>query len=142
MKPSPIVKAFFDQFERASETLDLDLIATEYADSFMFAGPNGARVIEKQNLLAALPQRREFFKSAGHQRTRIVSLDETKIDDHYVLVRVQFLMRFEKAAGHPVDVETESTSILYIQDGATRIVFHLESEDVQQVLQARGLLVS
>ncbi len=140
MNPSPRVKAFFEQYEHASETLDLDVISTEYADSFMFAGPNGARVIEKQKLLAALPQRRQFFKSVGHQWTRVVGLDETWLDDHYVLVRVQFLMRFEKAAGHPVDFETESTSILYIQDGAPRIVFHLESEDVQQALQARGLL--
>ncbi len=97
-------------------------------------------MIEKQNLLAALPQRRQSFKSAGHQWTRVVRLRETWLVDHYVMVRVRFLMGFEKAAGHPVDFETESTSILYIQDGTPRIVFHLESEDVQQALQARGLL--
>lgn len=140
MNPSPRVKAFFDQFERASETLDLEVISSEYADSFMFAGPDGARVIEKQKLLASLPQRRDFFKSAGHQWTKIVSLDETKLDDHYVMVRVQFLMSFEKVPGQRIETETESTAILYIQDGAPRIVFHLESEDLKQALTARGLL--
>ncbi len=140
MNPGPLVKSFFDRFERAGESLDLDVIASEYADSFMFAGPDGVRVVEKQKLLAALPQRQAFFKAAGHQSTRIISLDETRLDDHYVMVRVQFLMRFERAGGRPIDVRTGSTSILYIEDGAARIVFHLEHEDLSQALQEWGLL--
>jgi hypothetical protein len=55
---SPLVRVFFEQYEHTGETLDLDVIGTEYAASFMFAGPSGARVIEKQKLLAALAQRR------------------------------------------------------------------------------------
>ncbi len=142
MNPSPLVKEFFDRFERASEKLDLDVIASEYADSFMFAGPNGARVIQRQQLLAALPQRQQFFKSVGHQWTRIVSLDETRMDDHYVMVRAEFLMRFQKPSAQPIDAKLDSTFILNGQGDTLVIVFHLEHEDLQQALQVRGLLGS
>jgi hypothetical protein len=140
LNPSHLVKEFVEQYVRTGNTLDLDAIASEYADLFMFAGPNGTRIIEKQKLLAALPGRQEFFKALGHQSTKVLSLDETLLDAHYAMVRVQFLMRFEKASAQPVDAKLDSTFILYLQDDAPKIVFHIEHEDLQQAMQDRGLL--
>jgi hypothetical protein len=142
MKPSLPVQEFFKQIERSSDTLDLELIASLYADSFMFADPNGARVIEKQKFLAALPKRQEFFKALGHQSTKVLSLDETGLDDHYVMVHAYFVMRFEKASVPPIDAQVDSTYILHLKDDSPKIVFHLESEEVQQALQARGVLAA
>ncbi len=134
------VKAFFEGVERASNTLDLELIATQYADVFMFADPSGTRVIEKGKLLAALPQRQAFFKRAGHQFTRILSYDETWLDARYVLVHVHFLMRFQTPLQAAIDAQLDSTYVLYLAGDALQIVFHLESDDVQQALRARGVL--
>jgi len=41
--------------------LDIVLIASRYPDSFMFAGPNGARVAERTAVLAAFPEGQEFL---------------------------------------------------------------------------------
>jgi hypothetical protein len=41
--------------------LDIVLIASRYPDSFMFTGPNGARVAEKPAVLAAPPEGQEFL---------------------------------------------------------------------------------
>jgi hypothetical protein len=137
---SQLVKEFFEQYELSRNTLELGLIASQYPDSFMWADPNGARVVERQAVLASLPRGQEFLKALGHKFTKVLSLDETGLDDHYMLVRVQFLWRFEKASAQPIDVKLDSTFILYINNGSPKIVFQHEREDFQQALRARGVL--
>jgi hypothetical protein len=65
MKPDNRIKKFFEGVEKASNTLDLELINVQYADPFIFADPNGTRVIEKQKFLPALPKRRVFSNPSG-----------------------------------------------------------------------------
>ena len=137
---TPGIREFFDQYARSRSALDIDVIASQYPDSFMWADPNGARVVEKQAVLATVPRGQEFLKALGHKFTKVLSLDESGLDDHYVLVRVQFLWRFEKASAQPIDVKLDSTFILYINDGSPKIVFQHEREDFQQALRARGVL--
>jgi hypothetical protein len=137
---TPVVQEFFNRYARSRSVLDIDLIASQYLNSFMFAGPNGARVAEKSAVLAAFPKGQEFLKSLGHQSTAVVSLNETRIDEHYVLVRALFAWRFQRASLQPNDVRVESTFILYIDQGAPKIVFQHEHEDFQQVLRASGVL--
>ena len=72
--------------------------------------------------------------------TRVTFLDETRLAPEYVLVRVQFLWRFEKAPAPPIDVAVDSTFILYIAEGAATIVFQHEREEFQDALRASGVL--
>jgi hypothetical protein len=132
--------AFFEGVEKASNMLDLDLIDSQFADQFIFADPNGTRIVEKQKFLPALPKRLEFFKSIGHQSTRILSLDETWLDDQYAMVKTHFLMQFKKASGQIVETEVDSTYFLFMKGDSPKIVMHMEHEDLQQAMKDRGLL--
>jgi hypothetical protein len=137
---SDVIKAFFEVLERGNNTLDMAVIDSQYGDTFMFGDPGGARVIEKQKFLAALPRRQEFFNSLGHKFTRVILLDETRLDDHYVLVEAHFLMHFEPPSTQPVDALLDSTFILFIKEDTPRIVMHIEHHDLQQAMRERGLL--
>jgi hypothetical protein len=137
---TPAVQEFFDQYTQSRSVLNIDLITSQYPDSIMFAGPNGARVTEKSAILTAFPKGQEFLKAHGHKSTKVLSLEETRLDDHYLLVRAQFVWRFEKSPAQPIDVKIDSTFILYINDGKPKIVFQHEREDFQQVLRASGVL--
>jgi len=137
---SPDLQEFFDQYAESRTVLNIDLITSQYPDSIMFAGPNGARVTEKAAILAAFPKGQEFLKALGHKSTKVLYLDESRLDDHYVLVRAQFGWCFEKSSGQPIDVKIDSTFILYINDGKPTIVFQHEREDFQQALRASGVL--
>jgi hypothetical protein len=134
------VRVFFEGYEKAGNTLDLDLVDSQYEDTFMFADPNGSRVVEKQKFLAMLPQRQGFFKMLGHQSTKILSLEETKLDDRYLLVEAAFLMQFKKPPAERVEARLDSTFILCIKNDVPRIVFQLEHEDMRRAMQDRGLL--
>ena len=135
-----VVQEFFDQYARCRSAMDIDRIAFQYADSCMFAGPDGARVAEKQAVLAGFPKALELLKTVGHTSTKLASLDETRVDEHYAMVRAQFVWGFEKAAAPPIDVKVDSTFILYLKDGMPKIVFQHEHEDFWQALRTRGLL--
>jgi hypothetical protein len=135
-----VVQEFFDQYAQSRSALDLDLIASQYPESFMMAGPNGARAVEKAMLLGAFTSGQAFLKASGHKSTTVLSLDETRLDQHYVLVRAQFVWRFENASAEPIDVKVDSTFVLYSNSDAPRIVFQHEHEDFQQALRASGVL--
>jgi hypothetical protein len=134
------IQAFFEGIERASNSLDLDLIDAQYADQFTFADPNGTRVVEKQKFLPALPKRQEFFKALGHQSTRVLSLEETPIDNQYTMVKAHFLMQFQKTPGQITEAKVDSTYILFMKGDSPKIVMHIEHEDLKEAMQARGLL--
>lgn len=140
MKPDNRIQKFFEGVETASNTLDLDLIDSQFADQFIFADPNGTRVVEKQKFLPFLPKRREFFKSIGHQSTKVSSLEEMPIDDQYTMVKAHFLMQFQKAPGEVKEITLASTYILFMKGDTPKIVMHIEPEDVQQAMKDRGLL--
>ena len=140
MKTDNRIRKFFEGVEQSSNTLDLDLIDSQFADQCIFADPNGTRVVEKQKFLAFLPQRRDFFKSLGHQSTKVLSLDETQLDDQYTMVKAHFLMQFKKASGQIVDAKVDSTYFLFMKGDLPKIVMHMEHEDLKEAMQARGLL--
>jgi hypothetical protein len=135
-----MIQVFFDQYAQSRTDMDVDRIASQYADSFMMAGPTGARAVEKSAILAAFTSGQAFLKASGHTSTGVVSLEETRLDQQYVLVRAQFVWRFEKEPARPIDVTVNSTFVLYSGSGAPRIVFQHEHEDFQQALRASGVL--
>ena len=94
---TPVVQEFFDQYARSRSAMDLDRISSQYPDSFMMAGPNGARAVEKSMILAAFTGGLAFLEASGHKSTKVLSLDETRLDQHYVLVRAQFVWRLKKS---------------------------------------------
>lgn len=137
-----MLKEFFDQYARSRTGQDIDQIASQYPESFMVAGPSGAQVVQKSAVVAGFPKGREFLQSLGHESTEVLSLNETRMDEHYVLVRAVFIWRFRRAATPPKEAKVESTFILYVDKGAATIVFQHEPESFQQVLRASGVLSS
>ena len=133
-------RAFFERYARGRTARDVELIAYQYSDSFMFADPNGARVVEKAVLLATWPKGFEFLRSQGHQYTKLTSFNETRLDEHYLLVRALFVWHFEKPSEQPIDIEVDSSFIVYAHQGAFTIVFQQEHEHFQETLRSRGIL--
>jgi hypothetical protein len=138
---SDVVKKFFADFERASNTFESDLLTSQFSDPFVAADPNGGiQVVKKDGFLAGIAKRQAFFQSIGFQFVKIVLLDETRLDNHYVMVKVHVQMRFEKNPGQPIDTNNDSVYILFIKDDSPKTVFNLTHEDLMKIMQEHGLL--
>jgi hypothetical protein len=141
---SDIVRKFFEEYERSINASNSEggseLIASRYGDSFMFAGPQGTQAVKKEDFLKALPKRQWFFKSIGLTSSTIRSLEETRLDDNYVMVKATWNMRFEKEAEQPVVAEVPATYILCQEESSLRIVFQLDHQNLMKTAQDLGLL--
>jgi hypothetical protein len=137
---SDLVKTFFEDYERGIEAADAERIASRYEDTFAFAGPQGMQAIKKDDFLRVLPRRREFFKTVGLISSKIRSLEETRLDDDYVLVKVYWTMSFEKDFEQLIVDEISATYILHRRDDSLRIVFQLDHQDLMKRVQDLGLL--
>lgn len=137
---SDSIKHFFEEFERNTNTLALERIGAQYGEVFMFANPQGVRVIKREDLLKALPGRREYFEKIGLKNTTYTSLEEKRLDDHYIMVEAYLTMHFEKDPGNPVENHDSSTFILHQQNQTLTIACHIEHDEVAHRMQALGLL--
>ena len=133
------VKMFFDAYEENSNTPGPEHIASQYGDTFMFAGPQGVQSVKKEDFLRVLPKREGFFKAAGLIDSRIQSLEEIRLDDHYVMVKVFWAMSFEKRTGEPIEVDLATTYMLYQGDAEFQIVFQLDHQDFMKKVGELGL---
>jgi hypothetical protein len=137
---SDMVRKFFENYEQGSNASEPELIASQYSDSFMFAGPQGVQAVKKDDFLKVLPKQAGFFKTVGWTSSKIQSLEETRLDDHYVLVKVSWAMEFEKERTQSMVAEISASYILYQQEELVRIVFQLDHQDLMKRVQDLGLL--
>jgi len=137
---SDFVREFFEDYERGSNALDLEILDSRYSDSFMFGGPQGVQIIKKEDFLKVLPARKEFFRMVGLTSSKIQRLEEIRLNDNYVMVKADWNMRFEKDLDQPIVDEISATYILYRQENLLRIVFQLDHQDLMKRVRDLGLL--
>jgi len=138
---SDVIKKFFEDFERGSNTFEKDLLASQFSDAFMAADPDGGiQVVKKEDFIAEIAKRQAFFQSVGFQFVKMVPQDETRLGDHYVMAKVHVHMRFEKDPGQPIDLKDSSTYILFIKDDSPQVVFYLTHENLMKIMQEVGLV--
>lgn len=138
---SDIIKTFFEDFERASNTFERDLLVSQFCDPFISADPNGGiQVVKQDDFLAGIAKRQAFFHSIGFQFVKIDPFEENSLDARYVMVKAHGSMRFEKTSGQLIDIDNDTTYVLFIKDNSPKIIFTLTHEDLMKIMQEHGLL--
>lgn len=130
---------FFQAFEQSNAASDADATARLFAESFLMAGANGTQVVKATDLRFAIPKRKQILESAGGSPGRLLSFQETKLNDRYSLVRTEWQWRFQPAGAAPSEITLPSTFILEDSDDGLRIVFYLTG-DLMAAMRERGLL--
>ena len=122
------VRAFFDRFEQASDALDVDTIATKFAEVFMNADPNGVATVPRDAFLAALPQRQKLFDGMGVRDIRLTELSESRLEDSYILVDTQRAAILNDPSAPPLAL---SSSLILRQNGdSLALVFYVNHQDI------------
>lgn len=124
------VRAFFREFERASNEGDPDAIAAQFAEVFLNADPNGTQPVPRSAFIAALPHRQSLFDRAGLRGTRLLDLDATPLDDHHVLVATRWATDLANPDRFDGPLELASTFILRREPDGLKIVFYLNHQDI------------
>ena len=133
------VKAFFEQYEKNVGGCDPTLVAAQYGESFVFAGPQGTQAVKRDDFLKVIPKRQEFFKAAGLRSSRIQRLEEAGIDDSCVMVKAYWRMQFEHPRTGLAEIDVSTTYVLHRRAEGLRIVFQLDHDDLLQRTRDLGL---
>lgn len=132
-------EAFFKSYERAISESDVSAIAAQYADNFMFAGPQGVQSVKKDDFLKVVPRRKEYFASIGLLDSKVTSVDEMSLDSKYLLVKTTWSMTFEKPTGVKERIKTLATYILERKNDTLMIVFQIDHQDLSAKVKELGL---
>jgi hypothetical protein len=136
------VRVFLEKYEANANAGSADEIVTQFADVFMAADPSGARAVPSSVLLMAIPQRRELFERVGSSVTTLASVKQTRLDERYVLLETEWLVKFERAGGLNEELSLRSAFVVHRSGDGLKVVFYLSYEDLTEVLRDRGLLLS
>ena len=134
------VKAFFDQYELNIGGSDLSTLAAQYGDAFVFAGPQGTQAVKRDDFVRVLPKRQGFFNSVGLRSSTVAALEETRVDDSWVLVKAQWRLKFEPTAMPAFDIDVSAMYLLQQCPDGLRIVFQRDYDDLTKRVQELGLV--
>jgi hypothetical protein len=137
---SSAMKSFFQEFERNSNLCDPDVLVSQFAETFLVASPQGARVVPAHAFALALPERKKRFTEMGCGPANLISLRETTLGTHYVMAETEWRMRFAPEGKSPEDIMACSTFIVYTGEQQPKIVFYLPQHDVMALLKGRTSL--
>jgi hypothetical protein len=133
----PSVEAFFADYQRASNALDLDAIGGLFHDVFLNLDPNGVTPIPKDRFLQALPMREKMFGSIGAAGFDLANLTERPLDDLHTLVETSWTIRYEPDAVSTAPLNLYSAFLLRLDGEQWRIVLYLNHQDVAALIRAR-----
>jgi hypothetical protein len=132
------MRDFLERFERNANSGDVDDVVAQFADVFLKADPGGTHAVSSSALRMAIPQRRKMFEGSGYGATTLTSAKETQLDDRYVLLQTEWLMKFDGKRGSGEDLRLRSTFVVHRADEGAKIVLYLNHEEPAPVLQGRG----
>lgn len=127
---------FFRVYEKANRESDVELVSKLYADTFLFAGPQGVQAVKKEDFLKVLPRRKEFMKTAGLVSSQVESVEATKLDSKYILAKTVWKMRVRANDGGEVFTRTAATYVLSAAGESYEIVFQVDHQDLGKTLEA------
>jgi hypothetical protein len=136
---SNAMEIFFKDFEHNSSLSEIGALISQFAETFLVAGPQGAQVVPASAFALALPRRKKQFDEMGCQSTDLISLRETTLGNHYVMAETEWQMTFARGEKSPEEIRVASTFIVYTGDEQPKIVFYLPQHDVMALLKNRGV---
>jgi len=136
---SASVEAFFRRFELNNNNSDFSATVSQFADTFMAAGPQGAQCVRASDFALALPKRKQLFESFGCHSMQLIRVDAHSLGDRYSMAHTRWKMNFAEGDLPTGPVFVDSTFIVETTEQQSRIVLYLAHQDVMAILKERGL---
>jgi hypothetical protein len=131
------VQDFFFRFDQANHDFNLTAFEKLYAERFMFAGPKGTHVVEREAFLKFIPRLRTQLSAMGLVEREVKTVESYPLDSKYLLAKVGWKMVVETLTGNK-QVEAFATFILSGgEESALSIVFQLDHQDLAELITAQ-----
>lgn len=131
------VKEFFSRYDEANNSHDFSAFNELYADRFMFGGPNGVQVVERDGFIRVIPKMKAQLSSLGLFESHVQTVEAHPLDSKYLLAKVGWRMGIRSLDGSE-HVEAFATFVLARGPADTlSIVFQIDHQDLSTVIKNR-----
>jgi hypothetical protein len=137
-----ILTAFFQEFQHATNSADIDSILPKFADPFTVATPQGPQIVRAADFAGFLPRRKALFDQLGCQQVSLASLKPTPLNPHFTLVDTTWQMRFAPPGQPAQHFTVASTYLVYLNGSAVKIILYMPHQDIMTILRDRGILTA
>ncbi len=131
------VERFFQDYAVTSNNNDTTSVISQFAETFIAAGPDGATAVRAEDFARFLPIRKQQFASAGCKSTRLVSKNVTELDERYCVVETKWAMEFVSADQAATEIQVGSTFLVDTGDKTPKILAYLSHGDALKLLDER-----
>jgi hypothetical protein len=102
----------------------------------MFAGPNGARTVRKEDFLKIIPKMKAYFASIGLSETCLHSVETVAVDSKYLLAKAGWKMTVRDQNGDCRQLDAFATYVLERKDADTLcIVMQIDHQDLATLIR-------
>ncbi|RZU16131.1 hypothetical protein EV645_3679 [Kribbella rubisoli] len=129
MKVRDDVAEFFDRFATTSD-------GAGFHPTLLTLDPVSVTPVTREQVVASLPRRKEFFAGLGITGMTLDSLDESPVDDQHTLVRSTWRLERTPSSSVPEGTIFTSTYLLRKVDGEWQIVVYLNHQDLRTLISA------
>jgi hypothetical protein len=129
MKVRDDVAEFFDRFATASD-------GAGFHSTVLTLDPVSVTPVTREQVVASLPGRKEFFAGLGITGMTVDSLDESPVDEQHTLVRSTWRLERAESSSIPEGTIFTSTYLLRKVDGEWQIVVYLNHQDLRALVSA------
>ena len=131
---------FLSTYEWNTVNADPTVVVTQFADTFIAAGPSGTMVVPATAFAEKLPARKQLFRKAGLQSSRLVSRKDSRIGERYVLVDTEWRMDFAPEGKPALTIPVGSSLLIDMGGPEPKILAYLPHQDIFQLMRDSGLL--
>lgn len=132
--------ALYPAIEHNSSSGNTYEVVKQFADEFLAVSPHHSQCVRSANFAAALPKRKELFKSLGLESTELIGVKESRLDQRYALANTRWRFTFLSQLAKPELVEVESTFLVDMGVEPFQIILYLAHQDIMEILKQRSLL--
>jgi hypothetical protein len=127
MKVRDDVAEFFDRFATASD-------GAGFYPTLLTLDPVSVTPVTREQVVASLPRRKEFFAGLGITGMTLDSIDESPIDEQHTLVRSTWRLERTQSSSVPEGTIFTSTYLLRKVDSKWQIVVYLNHQDLRTLV--------
>lgn len=130
------VAEFFHRFASAGDAADSVEAGKLFHPALLTLDPVSVTPVTREQVVAALPQRKEFFARLGITGMALDSLAESPIDDQHTLVRSTWRLLRTETSTVAEGTLLAATYLLRKVDGDWQIVVYLNHHDLKSLISA------
>jgi hypothetical protein len=132
------ISSFFRTFELVCNSSAPADAARAFAENFLYADGEGAKVLPRAALAAGIGQRGRMMEQAGYGPSVLERLDTELLDDHYA--RVTTVWRIDPVSRQSAlePIYLRATYLVEVRDGAVQILAYFSHTNLRSLVQSGG----